>query len=61
MLEENVGKVEVEIPIDIIKEMQDVDLKKIYNELPNLIEMKKKISELEDLLRKHGIRKSKGG
>ncbi len=37
----NDGEVDVEIPEDIIREMQRVDLKKIYNELPRFIEKKK--------------------
>jgi len=41
MLERDNGEVEVEIPKDIIKEMQYIDLKKIYSELPVLIEKKK--------------------
>jgi len=41
MLEENVGKVEVGIPKGIIKEMQSIDLKRIYNHIPNLIEREK--------------------
>lgn len=37
MLEEDDGRIEVDIPKDIIKEMQYIDLKKIYNELPTAI------------------------
>ena len=40
MLEEDVEKVDVEIPEDIINQMQHIDLKKIYDELPDLIEEK---------------------
>jgi hypothetical protein len=38
MLDENIEEMEVGIPDDIIKEMQGIDLKKIYGELPALIE-----------------------
>ena len=41
MLEEDVEKVDVEIPEDIIRQMQYIDLKKIYSELPKVIERKK--------------------
>jgi chromatin segregation and condensation protein Rec8/ScpA/Scc1 (kleisin family) len=41
MLEGDDGKVDVEIPEDIIKEMQYIDLKKIYSELPGVIEKRK--------------------
>jgi hypothetical protein len=37
MLEEDIGKIDMGIPEDIIKGMQHIDLKKIYNELPALI------------------------
>jgi len=41
MLEEDVREIDMEIPKDIIKEMQRIDLKKIYNELPKVIEEKR--------------------
>jgi len=41
MLEGDDGKVDLEIPKDIIREMQSIDLKKIYNELPKVIEKRK--------------------
>ena len=41
MLEEDVEKADVDIPEDIIKQMQYIDLKKIYGELPALIEKRK--------------------
>jgi chromatin segregation and condensation protein Rec8/ScpA/Scc1 (kleisin family) len=50
MLEEDVEKVDVEIPEDIINQMQYIDLKKIYSELPAVIE-KKKGSTVRNLAR----------
>ena len=41
ILQEDLGKVDVKIPEDIIKGMQHIDLKKIYDKLPALIEKKK--------------------
>jgi hypothetical protein len=41
MFEQDVCGVEVEIPEDIIKEMQYIDLKKIYDEIPKVIEEEK--------------------
>jgi len=47
MLEEDAGKIDVEIPEDIIREMQHIDLKKIYNELPFFIEKNKRTTVRE--------------
>ena len=41
MLREDIEKVNVEIPEDIITQMQCIDLRKIYNDLPAIIEKKK--------------------
>ena len=40
VLEDDVGKIDVKIPIDIIKEMQYIDLKIIFSELPAFIKKK---------------------
>lgn len=48
MLEEDIKKVDVEIPEDIIKDMQGIDLKKIYGELPAFIK-KNKCSTVRNL------------
>jgi len=48
MLEEDIEKVDVEIPEDIIKQMQGIDLKKIYRELPAVVE-KKRCSTVREL------------
>jgi hypothetical protein len=47
MFEQDVCGVEVEIPEDIIKEMQYIDLKKIYDEIPKFIERKKQCTVRE--------------
>ena len=41
MLEGDSEKIQLDIPEEVIKHMQNVDLKKIYNKLPKIIEEKK--------------------
>jgi len=48
MLEENVEKIEVKIPNEIVKEMQHIDLKKIYDDLLAFI-VKKRYSTVREL------------